>query len=100
MHLPLSSLPSSLAVGASCVEAPELTAIIGHMDVIMSAVKWKTTGGRPRRRTTYRALMHFIFNTEPMNRKDPYFDTLKKSYDFIKDSLGTKPNNSKERWLD
>jgi len=73
---------------------------IKNMDVIMSAVKWKTTGGRPRRRTTYRALMHFIFNTEPMNRKDPYFDTLKKSYDFIKDSLGTKPNNSKERWLD
>lgn len=74
---------------------------IKNIDVIKTAfAKWKITGGRPRRRTVYRAYMHAIFDTEPMNREDPVFEALYKSYEWIKDFLGKKPSESKEKWLD
>lgn len=55
-----------------------------NLDVIRSVMEGRIIGGKWRERDAYAALMHAIFDTEPMNRNDPLIG----SYNIAREFLG------------
>jgi hypothetical protein len=56
-----------------------------NVDAILSLAKGRITGGKYKPRETHAAILHALFDTEPMNREDSLYETYQRMRKWISD---------------